>query len=63
MAEEEEGDMTVIDVLNTNQRLCQNKGLKTESSAMTREAWARMKSPRKSISATQAAIDQLKKGA
>ena len=32
MAEEEGGDMTVIDVLNTNQRLRQNEGLGTELS-------------------------------
>ena len=32
MAEEEEGDTTIIDLLNTNQRLHQNEGLGTESS-------------------------------
>ena len=34
MAEEEEGDMTIIDVLNTNQRLRKNEGSGTESSTI-----------------------------
>ena len=31
-AEEEDGDMTIIDILNTNQKLHQNEGSVTESS-------------------------------
>ena len=36
MSEQEEGDMTIIDVMNTNQRLRQDEGSETESSHSNR---------------------------
>ena len=54
MAEEEEGDTTIIDLLNTNQRLHQNEGSGTESSSSNdQSSFSKDEPGPKTIEATQ----------